>query len=84
MKFRVGYDCLIGEDAHISVQFEPKKTMFFGFAFDSLITTVGHNLDWSEEISQIAFVARGEEEIKAACKFQINLSERDRCREKAT
>ncbi|KAJ8644041.1 hypothetical protein MRB53_005789 [Persea americana] len=79
LKFRVGHDCLIEEDTQISVQFEQQKTVIVGFASNSPITTVVHNLDWLEEISQTAFVAKGEKEIGAARKFRIDLSERDRC-----
>ena len=77
----MGHNCLIGEDAQISVQLKPKKTVFVDFAFDSLIIAVDYNLDWSEEISQTAFIAKSEEEIGAARKFMIDLSEQDRCKE---
>ena len=46
---------MIGEDTQISVQFKPKKTLFFDFASDSLITAMGHNIDWLEDLKVLDF-----------------------------
>ncbi|KAJ8636820.1 hypothetical protein MRB53_011087 [Persea americana] len=64
LKFRVGHDCLIREDAETFVQFEPKKTALFCFASHGLITEVRRE-------SLLQFHRRRRRERTVSCKHGI-------------